>query len=392
MTQITVPAAAAAPDTPPPEPETEANTVLEAVPATPPAEPAPVAALAAVGRHPLRWGFFLTLGGLGAFVTGLLVMNLRTIVFSIFLAAFITMGLDPLLRWFQRRGMSRGWALITVILLIVALLVVILWVVIPVIVTQIGNLTQSIPAEISKLKSAGWFNGTNSASNGVLGQFLAWVAKEAKDPKVLTAIGQGAIGFGVGILNVVSTGFFIAILTIYFVAGYDHAKASMFRLVSKSHRTSFEGYANQILENVGKYLSGMVILAFANAVFSTLLLLIVGVPGAFLIGIMAFFITMIPLIGTVLTTTAMTIIAFFHSPTSALIVLIAMLIYMQVEAYLLTPKVMSKAVAVPGSIVLISALAGGTLFGLIGALTAIPISAAIILLVKEVVMPAKELS
>ena len=71
------------------------------------------------------------------------------------------------------------------------------------------------------------------------------------------------------------------------------------------------------------------------------------------------------------------------------VVLGAMLVYMQVEAYILTPRVMSKAVQVPGSIVLIAALAGGTLAGLPGALVAIPVAAGILLIIKEVVVPAK---
>ncbi|HEV7185813.1 MAG TPA: AI-2E family transporter [Leifsonia sp.] len=366
-------------------------TVPVATAVTPSSAP-PVAALAAIGRHPLRWGYLLSLGAIGGVVTGLLVLNLRTVVFSIFMAAFITVGLDPLLRWLQRRGMSRGSALIAVIALITALLVLVLWIVIPVVVTQVSDLIAYLPTKISELRSAGWFDGTNKASNGVLGSFLAWIAQQVKNPAVLTAVGQGTIGFGIGLLNALSTGVFITILTIYFVASYDHAKETVFSLVSRSHRATFESYANRILENVGKYLSGMVVLAFMNAVFSTVLLLIAGVPGAFLIGMLAFFITMIPLIGTVLTTIGMTIISFLHSPISALVVLIAMLVYMQVEAYVLTPKVMSKAVKVPGSIVLISALAGATLFGLPGALTAIPFSAAIILLVKEIVIPAKELT
>ena len=73
-------------------------------------------------------------------------------------------------------------------------------------------------------------------------------------------------------------------------------------------------------------------------------------------------------------------------------VLIFILIYMQIEACILTPKVMGKAVQIPGSVVLIPALAGSTLFGLPGALVAIPISAGIILIIKEVVMPHKQLS
>jgi predicted PurR-regulated permease PerM len=192
------------------------------------------------------------------------------------------------------------------------------------------------------------------------------------------------------VLNAFTTGFFIAILTIYFIASYDSTKQSLYHLVRRSNRTQFEGYSERILQNFGKYLSGMVILAFFNATYSLILLLITGVPGAFLIALAAFFITLIPLIGTVLTTAVMTVLALIHSPVSAVVVLVFMLIYMQVEAYILTPKVMGKAVQVPGSVVLISALAGSTLFGLPGALVAIPISAGIILIIKEVVMPRKE--
>lgn len=134
----------------------------------------------------------------------------------------------------------------------------------------------------------------------------------------------------------------------------------------------------------------MVVLAFFNAVYSLLLLIATGVPGAFLIALAAFFITLIPIIGTVLTTIAMSALAFIHSPVSGIVVLVLMLIYMQLEAYILTPRVMGKAVQVPGSIVLISALAGSTLFGLPGALVAIPISAGVMLIIKEVVMRRKE--
>ncbi|MFI5062228.1 MAG: AI-2E family transporter [Actinomycetales bacterium] len=340
-------------------------------------------------QNPLRWGFLLTLGALGALAFGMALLNLKGIVFSIFLAAFITVGLDPLVRWFQRHGMSRAWAIVTVILLILALMVGIIWVVVPLIVSQIATLVHVIPQEVATLKSQGWFNGSNQASNGVLGSVVNWIATEVKKPGFIAAIGNGAVGFGLGVASAITSGFFIAVLTIYFVSTYDATKAAAYRLVKASHRATFIDYSERILKNVGKYLSGMVVLAFVNAVYSTILLVATGVPGAFLIGILAFFITLIPLIGTILTTIVMSVLAFIHSPVSGLIVLIFMLIYMQVEAYILTPRVMSKAVKIPGSVVLISALAGGTLFGLPGALVAIPISAGIILIVTEVVMPAK---
>lgn len=357
------------------------------VAAPPPADPfgGPVST-----RRPLRWGFIVTLGALGAIAAGLAVYNLRTIVFSIFLAMFITVGLEPLVQFFQRHGMTRTWAIVTVILLIIAVLVGLIWVVVPLIVNQVQTLISVIPQEVANLREQGWFDPSNAASNGVIGQVVNWVAKEVTDPKFIAAVGSGAVGLGFSIINAISLGFFIGVLTIYFVGTYDATKRAGYRLVAASHRATFESYTERILQNVGKYLSGMVILAFFNAVYSVILLLIAQVPGAFLIGVLAFFITLIPLIGTILTTAVMTVLAFIHSPTSGLVVLIFMLIYMQVEAYILTPKVMSKAVKIPGSVVLISALAGGTLFGLPGALVAIPISAGIILIVTEVVMPAKQ--
>jgi len=343
-------------------------------------------------RGGFAWGYVITLGALAAIVTGLALYNLRSIVFSIFFAGFITVGLDPLIRWLQRRHFARGWALFTVILLVVAAIVAVIWLIVPIAVEQISSLAVSIPSQIEALQASGWFDTVDAATNGLLGQTLSSINDIIADPKTWAAVGSGVVGFGAAIADAVSTGIFTVILTIYFIATYDSTKEAAFRMVAKSHRATFASYTNRILENVGKYLSGMVILAFINSIFSTILLTIVGVPGAFFIGIAAFFITLIPLVGTIITTCIMTVVAFFQSPVSALIVLLVMLVYMQVEAYLFTPKVMSKAVQVPGSVVLISALAGGTLFGLAGALIAIPISAGVILIIRELVMPRKELS
>lgn len=343
-----------------------------------------------VHRSPFLFGYLITLGGLGALLTGALVWGLGSIIVSVFLAMFITVGLDPLVRWLQRHGMTRTWAIVTVILCIVAVLVGIILIVVPLVIQQVVGLVTTVPAEISRLRESGWFDTANDSTNGVLGEVLSWITTQVRDPQNWANLGNGLVGFGLSILNGFTSGFFIAILTIYFTASYDTTKNAIYSLVRRSHRDRFESYAERILKNFGKYLSGMVVLAFFNALFSLILLLITGVPGAVLIAIAAFFITLIPLIGTILTTAIMTIFAFIHSPVSGLVVLVLMLIYMQVEAYVMTPKVMGKAVQVPGSVVLISALAGSTLFGLTGALVAIPISAGIILIIKEIVIPYKE--
>ena len=134
----------------------------------------------------------------------------------------------------------------------------------------------------------------------------------------------------------------------------------------------------------------MVILAFCNSMVALALHLILGLPFPGLMAIAAFCITLIPLIGSVCYWIFATFLALFTDPLSALIFAVVYLIYMQLEAYVLTPKVMNKAVSVPGALVVIGALVGGTLLGLLGALVAIPITASILLIIKRIYIPRQD--
>ena len=342
-----------------------------------------------IANKPFQWAFVATLGVLLALALAWAASSISSVIFSVFAAVFVTLGLDPLVRWFQKHGMPRGAAIVTVIILFVLVIVGLLWLVLPLVIGQAVQFAQDAPSMLADLQKQQWFIDASNGSGGVLSTVYTWITGLIADPTFWTTIGGGALKFGVALASGISSGIFIFILTIYFTATLDFSKRAVYSLVSASHRESVIDYAERIMQNVGRYLSGMVVLAFMNAVFSLIILVIAQVPFALVIATAAFFITLIPLIGTVLTTAFMTVLALFVSPLSALVVLVAMLIYMQVEAYIFTPKVMSKAVQVPGSIVLIAALAGGTLGGLPGALVAIPVAAGILLIIKEVVVPRK---
>lgn len=338
------------------------------------------------------WGFRVALGLLAAALLAVVVVNLSDVLLSVFIAAFVALGLDPLIRWFERRGMSRASAIVTVLILFIAVVVGIVWILIPPVVEQATSLITNLPGQVKGLEDSGWFEQVNETTNGLAGTLATGIGDILSDPNTWATIGGGALAFGASILNAVSTGFFVVVLSIYFIATLDSSKRAIYTLVAASDRPVVVPLAEKIMQSIGKYLSGMVVLAFLNAVFSTILLVLTGNPYALILGVIALFVTLIPLIGTVLTTVLMTVVSLFVSPTAALIVFIAMLIYMQVEAYILTPRVMGKAVQVPGTIVLISALAGGTLLGLLGALVAIPISAGILLILREIVIPKQAVS
>jgi predicted PurR-regulated permease PerM len=117
---------------------------------------------------------------------------------------------------------------------------------------------------------------------------------------------------------------------------------------------------------------------------------VVGIPFALVLAAITFLLGLIPLVGTITGAAIVTLVALSVSPTTALIAAIYYLIYMQIEAYLISPKIMSKAVSVPGAVVVVAALAGGSILGVLGALIAIPVAASIMLIVREVWMPRQD--
>lgn len=197
-----------------------------------------------------------------------------------------------------------------------------------------------------------------------------------------------AVGFGIG--NAISGSLIVVVLTLYFLASLTAFQTSFYRLAPARDRATVAELTEKITDSVGAYLIGMVILAACNAAFATILHLVLGLPFPAFMGLAAFLITLIPLVGPVLYWILASSVALFTSPIVALIFAVLYLIYMQFEAYLLTPRIMNKAIAVPGALVIIGALVGGTLLGLLGALVSIPVTAAILLIIKQLVIPRQD--
>jgi predicted PurR-regulated permease PerM len=118
--------------------------------------------------------------------------------------------------------------------------------------------------------------------------------------------------------------------------------------------------------------------------------LVLGLPSPITIGIIIFICGLVPLIGHFLGCTIVTLIAATQSVTIGLISFVAYVIYVQVENYVVTPRIMKRTLAVPGAVTIISALIGTSLLGLVGGLLAVPVAASIILILEEVVFPRAE--
>ena len=142
---------------------------------------------------------------------------------------------------------------------------------------------------------------------------------------------------------------------------------------------------------MGSALIGSVILSSLNAAAVFILHLVIDLPFPALMAVIAFVITLIPLFGSVIFWIFASVVALFSSPTQALIFFVAYLVYIQLESYVISPRVMNKAIAIPAALVLIGALAGGALAGIVGVLVALPVMASILLIIREVVVPRQNL-
>lgn len=338
---------------------------------------------------PFRFGFITTLGVLLALVLGLAVGSLGYALTLIFFALFVSLGLYPVVLKLESWKFSRAGAVLTVMAAFLVIVGLLIWMVVPVVVQQAGQLIGYLPAGLDQIEEQDWFIGLNSSLGGILLPFVGFLQEGAADPATWIAIGGGALKIGVGVVNGVFGAFFVVALTLYFVAGLEMMKKGLYSLVPASRRDGFESIAEEIFQSVGKYLSGMFLLAVLNSIFSFILLSIVGNPFAGILAVFALVITFIPVVGSLISTGLMTVVTLFTSPTAGLIVLLVMLVYLQIEAYVLTPRIVGKAISIPGSLVLIGAMVGATLLGLVGALVACTVSASLLLIIKKVVVPAQ---
>ncbi|WP_447587215.1 AI-2E family transporter [Microbacterium lacticum] len=341
-------------------------------------------------NHPFVIGFFLTLGGLVAFALGAAVSSLVTIWIYIAFAMFAALGLDPLVRRLENRGMRRGWAITVVYFVLVLVLVAIIWLIVPTVISQIAQFIRDIPGMIGDFQRSDLFAWLSAQFGDQVPDLLADLQKFLTDPNNVAAIGGGVLSIGVTIGSTISGVIIIIVLSLYFLASLPEIKQAFYRLWPARLRPVTSELTEKITTSVGGYLGGMVVLAFFNALVAFLLYLFLGLPFPALMAVVAFSLTLIPLVGSVLFWAVGTVIALIASPLGGLVFAIVYLVYMQIEAYVLTPKVMSKAISVPGALVVIGALVGGTLMGLLGALVAIPVTASILLIIKTVYIPKQD--
>jgi len=340
--------------------------------------------------HPFYFGFLAASGAVIALTLLRAFASASQVFVLIVISLFFAAGLNPAVNFFQNRGLKRGSAVGLIVALVVAFVALFSFVAIPPIVDQINLLLKNAPSLVESLKNNHTLNQLNQ-NYGIIDSIQAKVTASIHDGQFVVSAFGGVLGVGKAVLSGAISGLTILILTLYFLASLPSVTRVAYRFVPASRRARVSSISDAIIDRVGIFVGGQATVALIAAIYILLVGFVIGMPYTPALALLVFFCGLIPLVGHLLGTSVVTLICLTKSPLTALIAFVAYAIYVQVENYLIMPRIMKKSLSIPGLVTIIAALIGTSLLGLVGGLLAVPVAAAIMLIVDEVVFPKADL-
>lgn len=330
--------------------------------------------------NPFVFGFFAALGVLVAWGLWNALGQARSVLILLVVSMFIAVGLNPLVEWFMRRGLKRGLSVGVVFLLMILAVAGVGFAIVPVVTDQINGLIKNAPDWLDLLNNSKTLKELDQRY-----QFIDKAKDYIQDPALAQRAFGGVLGVGKVVANALFSGFTVLILTLYFLASLPTVKRAAYSLVPATRRKRVSILGDEVLSRVGGYVSGQFLVALCAGCFMFIFLEIVGLNQyAVALAIVVMFTAFIPMVGGLIGVVLVAAIGFTDGLWVGVACLAYGIIYQQIENYVVAPRIMRRAVDIPGAVTVIAALLGGALLGVVGALLAIPTAAAVLLIIREV--------
>ncbi len=336
--------------------------------------------------HPFYFGFMVTIGALLALTMLQALASASAVFILIIISIFLAAGLNPAVMFFQNRGLNRGASVGAVMASVLLFVAAFIAIAVPPLIDQGNQLLDNAPALIKDLNNNAFINDLNN-KYGVIDSLQTKIDSLIKDGQfAITAFG-GVIGVGKAVVSGLVSTITILVLTLYFLASLPQVINIGLRFVPATRRDRVSKLTNAIVGRIGSFVGGQAIIAALAATFILIMGLIVGMPYPGPLAMVVLICGFIPLVGHFIGMSIVTVVSLTDSLTTAAIALGAYILYVQIENYVITPRIMRKSLAIPGLVTIIAALLGASLLGLVGGLLAVPIAAAVLLILDEVVFP-----
>ncbi len=345
--------------------------------------------------NPFYIGFVGALGVLFAYWLAQGFVQARSIIVLLVVSMFLAVGLDPVVQWLIKRGTARGPAIAVVFVGVILAFVGSGFAIVPPLTQQIAILARDVPDYLDAFLGIDVIERLDEQFG-----LIERVKNYLSSGELARNAFGGLVGVGRLVANAVFNAFTILVLTLYFLAYLPSIKKAAYRLVPASRRPRVAGISDEILRRIGAYVAGQVVVALAAGIgtyiFLTVLVAVTDAPtiGQFevALALLAGLLSLVPFLGATISAVLIIGIGFIDGVVTGLACTAYYVTYQQFENYVLVPRVMSRSVDVPPTITIVAALLGGALLGVVGALLAIPVAAALLIVMREVVIPRMDTS
>ena len=321
-------------------------------------------------RRAILW-FFGT--GIALVTAWWLVLRLRSLLVMLLVALFLSFALEPAVNWLAERGWRRGAATLMVMFALLVAVALFIWAMGSVLVTQITDFVDEAPRYIEDTET--WFNDTFDAD--IEADDLSQEFQEGGTAQEYAAnLAGNVVSAGATALTVLFQMLTIALFTFYLVADGPRLRRAILSVLPKERQVEVLRVWEIAIEKTGGYIYSRVVLAFVSTIVHWIGFAIVGIPFplplAIWVGLISQF---VPTIGTYIAGFLPILIAVIDQPVDALWVLGIIVVYQQIENYLLAPPIQAESLDIHPGVAFGGVIAGVSILGLAGGLLALPAAA-----------------
>jgi len=321
-----------------------------------------------------------------------LLYSLRLVLFLFFVAILIGTAIRPAVEWLHRRGIARPVGIIFIYILMAGLVIGFLAMILPLIADQTTEITQILPEYYSNFRE--WLINSGNRLLQNLGfripsQLGLPGNRNPNSEEVIDQVAQTFLYTNLALRGLLST-LAVFLLAYYWTQEGNLIIRALLRVFPSQQRKDVREFVKIAETKMGDYIRGQGFLCLAIGLAAFIAYLIIGLPYILVLAIFAGVMEMVPVFGPALGAIPAFLVALSIDPGKAFWVVAATLIIQMLENTVLVPRIMKNTLGVNPIIVLLSLIAFSSVFGLAGALLALPLAAIIQLLISRVVLITAE--
>jgi predicted PurR-regulated permease PerM len=307
--------------------------------------------------------------------------SLSSMLVLIGVAFFLAVGLEPAASWLVKRGLRRWMATTLVFVAFLAVTGAFVAAAIPPLAQQAGELIHQVPHYLQQAQD----------HSSAIGRLNDRFHLQGRITDAINGSGGSAlnevVSAGTAIFGALTDSLIVIVLTVYFVVDMPRIRTALYRLVPHTRRPRAILIGDEVFAKVGAYVLGNVLISVITGVATFIWLIAFDVPYPLLLAIFVAVLDLVPIVGSTIAGVVVAAVALTVSPLVCGATIVFFIVFRFLEDYLLVPRIIGRAMKVPALITVVAVLVGGALLGIVGALVAIPIAAAVQLLTQEVLYP-----